>query len=83
MSGAKPTTARGPTARAPTVTAPLDFDDGVYEGAPPVTDPELEEEPEPRPVVLDKEIEPTGSSSCCNGRHYHQGKPGMLATASE
>jgi hypothetical protein len=52
------------------VTAPLDFDDGVYEEAPPVTDPELEGEPEPKPVVLDKEIEPTGSSSCRYGRHY-------------
>ena len=50
--------------------APLDFDDGVYQGAPPVTDPELEEEPEPKPVVLDKGIEPTGSSSCRYGRLY-------------
>ncbi len=69
LSAAKPTTARRSPARVPIVTAPLDFDDEVDEGALPVADPELEEEPEPEPVVLDDETEPMGSSSCCHSQY--------------
>jgi hypothetical protein len=71
MSAAKLITARRPPARAraPTATASLGFDDEVDEGALPVADPELEEEPEPEPVVLDEEIEPMGSSLCRHDRH--------------
>jgi hypothetical protein len=71
MSAAKSTTARRPPARvrAPIATAPLDFDDEADEEALPVANPELEEEPEPEPVVLDEEIEPMGSSLCRHGRY--------------
>ena len=68
---AKPTTARRSPTCVPTVMALLDFDDEVDEGALPVANPELEEEPEPEPVVLDDETKPTGSSSCCHSQYDH------------